>query len=563
MNAPIHPVQSAADVLQMLQQADLPPLRKRDMVSAVRRICDMLGCAPASLRLDVPGLRIRVVAVRPAAHGISPKTFSNIRSLFAAALEWAGVVEGVGRGVARRHPAWAPLVLEIAGDKRLSMGLAAFTNWCAAKGIDPAGVDDAVVRRFAAWLEGRTLHVRPRDIVRGTPRCWNEARDRVPGWPQTTLTPISFRPASANLRWDELPAALRAEAEVYLALRAGPDLFDIDPNTPTRPLAASTIRQQREHIRLAASVLAREGVSVAGLADLVEAERFKTVLRHYHNKADGRANAFAILMAKTLIDVARYQVRVTDAHLAELKKLATRLPAVPFDLTAKNKALFSQLESEQMRARLLHMPDDLMRRVKAELQAGKLRFVDAQVAVAVEILLSAPLRPQNLSVLNWTRHVREPNGPRGKLLLYIPAAETKTKRRDLIFELPPELAKNIRFYAREILPRLGADPNGDLFVVAGGRRKDQETLSEQITERIARQVGLHMTPHQFRHVAALLYLDAHPDGFQSVSDLLGHAWSKTTQVYAGSSSRRASRAYGAHVIEQRRALALKRRPRRR
>jgi integrase len=185
------------------------------------------------------------------------------------------------------------------------------------------------------------------------------------------------------------------------------------------------------------------------------------------------------------------------------------------------------------------------------------------VAVAVEVLLSAPLRPENLIELNWSRNFKEPHGPRGKLLLYVPKDATKTRRRDLVFEIPPELAENLRFYRREILPRLGAGPNGDLFVTQGGERKGQETLSQQTTERIGRQVGLHMTPHQFRHVAAIFYLDAHPEDFQSVSDLLGHRWSKTTQIYAGSSTRRASRAYGAHVIEQRQAMALKRKRRRR
>ena len=64
-----------------------------------------------------------------------------------------------------------------------------------------------------------------------------------------------------------------------------------------------------------------------------------------------------------------------------------------------------------------------------------------------------------------------------------------------------------------------------------------------------------MTPHQFRHLAAVLYLEAHPEDFQTVSDLLGHAFAKTTLIYAGSSSRRASRAYGKLVIEQREAAS--------
>ena len=96
----------------------------------------------------------------------------------------------------------------------------------------------------------------------------------------------------------------------------------------------------------------------------------------------------------------------------------------------------------------------------------------------------------------------------------------------------------------------------------GGGRKSQETLSQQITQTIAEKVGIHMTPHQFRHLAAVLYLEAHPEDFQTVSDLLGHSFAKTTLVYAGSSSRRASRAYGKLVIEQRQAAALKRRHRR-
>ncbi len=64
-------------------------------------------------------------------------------------------------------------------------------------------------------------------------------------------------------------------------------------------------------------------------------------------------------------------------------------------------------------------------------------------------------------------------------------------------------------------------------------------------------------------MAAALYLEEHPEDFQSVSDLLGHAWAKTTLIYAGSSSRRASKAYGSFIIGQREALKLKGHARRR
>ena len=507
MNAPFHPVQTAADVLVILEQANLPATKKRDMISGVRRICAMAGCSPESLPLEVPVLRARLSSIRPAAHGISKKTFFNLRSLFATTLAWAGVVETLHRGTAKKSLAWAPVVTSIAQNKALSKGLATFMNWCATNGIKPTDVDDETLQRFGVWLENRTLHARPRNLMWQIPQFWSVARRDAPGWPQQELTRISFRPPSPNLRWDDLPSGLRAETEAYLDMRANPDLFDTNPNVPARPLAESTVRQQKEHIRMATSVLVRQGVpldSLCSLADLVRVDCFKTVLRHYHNKAGGNPSSHAILIAKTLIDVARYHVRVSGADLAELKRLASKLPSIPFDLSEKNKALLRDLESEQVRARLLYMPDELMRRVKAGLTAGALRHATAQVAVAVEILLSAPLRPQNLISLNWNRHFREPEGPKGKLVLYIPKDDTKTRRRDLVFEIPPELAENIRFYRREILPRLGADSNGDLFVVPGGRRKSQKTLSQQIAETIAEVVGILMSPHQFRHAAATL-----------------------------------------------------------
>ena len=67
-----------------------------------------------------------------------------------------------------------------------------------------------------------------------------------------------------------------------------------------------------------------------------------------------------------------------------------------------------------------------------------------------------------------------------------------------------------------------------------------------------------MTPHQFRHFGGTSYLDENPEDFETAKAILGHARSKTTRIYAGSSSRRASRAYGDFLFKQRDALKLKR-----
>ena len=133
----------------------------------------MAGTTPAVLPAEPPLLRGMLSKIRPAAHGISAKSYSNLRSLVAAALQLAGIVDPLGRGGARRHPVWEPLLDAIAHDKRLATGLAAFANWCTAQGIVPTEVDDRAVQRFLTWLEAKTLYPKPRDLVRRVPNIWN------------------------------------------------------------------------------------------------------------------------------------------------------------------------------------------------------------------------------------------------------------------------------------------------------------------------------------------------------------------------------------------------------
>jgi integrase len=556
-------VATLADVLTIIEQASLSGTRRRDMVSAVNRVCEMAGTAPASAPAEPPLLRKMLSRIRAAAHGISAKSYSNLRSLLAAALQLADVIDPLGRGGGRRHPGWGPLLEAVVDDKRLSNGLAAFANWCASQGISPGDVDDTTVQRFLIWFEAKTLHPKPRDLVRRVPNVWNEASTRFVSWPATKLTTLSFKAPRKHLKWSDLSPNFQQDAGAYLELRANPDLFDDRPETPERPLAATTLRQQREHLRLAASILVQNGELVDSLAELVKPDRFKKILRHYHRQANGEPNAFIIGLAKTLIQVAQYRACATSKELGELKRLAGKLPAIPFDLTPKNKTLLRQLESERVRAKLLFLPEQLTGKVAKDLERGRVRFVEAQVAIAIDILLALPLRPQNLSSLSWQRNFTEPNGPRGQLLLHVAARHTKTQRQDIVSEVPDEVARRLRWYRRHVWPRLGSDVNGNLFVTEGGSRKGQPTLSKQITDVLSHEIGIHMTPHQFRHFGATSYLEQHPEDFETARAILGHAWSKTTLIYAGSSSRRASRAYNQYLFKKRDELKLLRMPRKR
>ena len=240
----------------------------------------MAGTRPASTPAQAPHLRELLCRIRPAAHGVTAKSYSNLRSLLGAAVQLAGVIDPLGRGTARRHLEWGTLLEAIAGDQRLSNGLAALANWCAGQDIPPGEVSDTVVQRFLAWLEARTLYPNPRDLVRRVPKLWNEASMKFDSWPATKLTILSFKAPSKHRQWSELTISFEQDAAAYLAYRANLDLFDERPEAPKRPLAATTLRQQREHLRLAASILAQGGEVIVSLADLVKPERFKKVLRY-------------------------------------------------------------------------------------------------------------------------------------------------------------------------------------------------------------------------------------------------------------------------------------------
>src|SRR5262249_24017519 len=82
-----------ADVLGLLDEAGLAATRRRDLVSAVKRVCAMAGATAPSVPAEAPLLRDMLARIRPAAHGISTKSYSNLRSLLAAALHLAGVID--------------------------------------------------------------------------------------------------------------------------------------------------------------------------------------------------------------------------------------------------------------------------------------------------------------------------------------------------------------------------------------------------------------------------------------------------------------------------------------
>jgi integrase len=62
-------------------------------------------------------------------------------------------------------------------------------------------------------------------------------------------------------------------------------------------------------------------------------------------------------------------------------------------------------------------------------------------------------------------------------------------------------------------------------------------LAERVTAELLDATGVHLTPHQFRHLLARYYLDRNPTGHEVVRRFLGHSSIKSTVDYYASQDR--------------------------
>jgi integrase len=77
----------------------------------------------------------------------------------------------------------------------------------------------------------------------------------------------------------------------------------------------------------------------------------------------------------------------------------------------------------------------------------------------------------------------------------------------------------------------------------------------QISKFLRRECGLQVNPHLFRHIAAKLYLDAHPGAYGVLRLVHGHtSVETTTRTYCGAETAAAMRHFDDHVLRLRRDL---------
>ena len=281
---------------------------------------------------------------------------------------------------------------------------------------------------------------------------------------------------------------------------------------------------RRQQIHTAVTALVESDVepsAIESLADLVSPENFKRILRRRHESVGGRENMFNRDLAEALAQIAREWVKVDASALAELRRLAGKVPIPASGLTDKNKRMLRQFDDPAVLQRLHRLPDRLWAEVKREAMPNSSTLAKAQTALAVAILSYMPLRLQNLTALAFDVHLFLREGPRSTSTLELPAGEVKN-RVELAFDIPPHVAKMLIEYRNRIAPNVIGHRPTRLFVNRDGTPKSQPMIARLITAYLRKRAGIELSAHQFRHLSAKIVLDAEPGSFETVRQLLGH-----------------------------------------
>ncbi len=198
-------------------------------------------------------------------------------------------------------------------------------------------------------------------------------------------------------------------------------------------------------------------------------------------------------------------------------------------MAKRNMEVIRQFENPDNLRALVNLPTTLLVEVQ---RATKPTLVNArlvQAAVAIALLLQAPVRLKNLRGLRIGVHLVSRPGCRATLS--IPSEEIKNGV-PFHAELSVDTTKLIDIFIAKFRSLL--TPSGGDFLFPG-RTADtsmsDDGLRTQITKIVAERIGLRMHPHAFRHFSAFVVLKNDPRAHGTVQRILGHGSMHSTMAF--------------------------------
>ncbi|MXP66076.1 site-specific integrase [Roseomonas sp. M0104] len=521
----------AAALAAVAGWSDLAETRRRDLASALSMAAKMLGLPSAAVPCDTAWLNARLFQRPAAAFGMGPRRFANIVGGLRAVLRRLGRHAPHRPSGADLSPAWAAL-LSYDLHAGQTGGLRAFARACTASGVAPDAVSDATLAAWAATERQTRLGQGAGRRAAIVARAWEDLRTRH----GLDLPPLRApaRRQPYTFPFTHYPSSFQEDVQRFaarLAPRRGGDIYrtrsTAGAGRPRRGLREQTVKTRLFAIRQAAALLVRSGVPaewLRSLRDLVEPlNHVERILDGIEARSGSTTGGQVNTVAVTLRIIAEHHVGLAGESLETIRRWAgeTRPPAAQGP-TGKVRERIRALVQPHAHARLLHLPEALMRRAREPGLASQEAARLARLAVALEILLICPLRQSNLRGLRLDRHLRRLDG-RGRRLTHLVIGADEVKNHEPIeWPVPAASAALIETYIAQYRPLLAGEANPYLLPGTDDRPLSANGFAQQLKKVLLAEIGIAVHPHLMRNFAAWLYLRQHEGAYEDVSRILGH-----------------------------------------
>ena len=541
---------------------DLPLLRRRDMASAIRTLAGWFNLPEENVPASAKYIREKLARVHAITASVSPRRIQNVRSLVLAAMREVAVATKLASYAAPFSAEWQDLWDLLDGDPYAKTELSRFLRYCSAQGIAPEAVSDVVSAEFLEAIEAESLIAKPKTRHQSLCRVWNKKVDQhaAAGWPQTRLTVPRYEQRLYRIGADNASAAVAADIAAYLDHLRGSDVFSGLPK-PFRPKSVAAVEG---HLWRYLSALHHSGADLRDAASfdaLLTPDLVKQGLRWFLERNGQRTSKHIGEIAWALRCYAVKYRSPTPETATFFAEVLPKLRQQQTGLSEKNLTAMAQFDDPATVERFLLLPQRLW-----DLALAKAKTVEqgtprqeahllVQSAVAIEILQFAPMRIENLNHLRLDQHLVWQGN---RLRFVIPATEVKNSQA-LDFLLPETTSARVKRYIAEWRCLFLPKANPYLFPGRAGRAKDQAALRHQIEKTLWDKAAIRLTPHQFRHAAAKILLDARPGFYEVVRKLLGHRSMVTTYShYAGAETQAAVELYADVITDHRRTGVARR-----
>ncbi len=529
---------------------DLSEERRRLMVTAIRSLAHLEGKPVDTVRLDPVRSVALMEQATPAALDIAQGTLTNRRTAIRQVLTRLGLLAPRRvRTQPTQDPAWAALLEPLPGGKDFGR-LRAFAADCAAQGIAPERVDGATLDAYAERRAASHGGTRSRDHARRVATQWNRAGREIPGWPAVRIG-LTAVPLQRTLPFEAYPPILQAEAQAYLAEIGRPETPDDDlfAGRPIKRVEATTVRSRMYGLRGLLFGGVQSGIrpeAITSLGQVVRPDFVKAAIRWHYRRKGNTVTADLGHLAATTASVAAW-LDLPKAEMTALKAILARVKPPPRKtITDRTERILQALDDPATRARFLHLPEHVMTKA-ARLRDGWVDAKDvyhpprpaeaawiAAIGVAMEILLHAPMRIENLHRMRLGDELRFDapgrSARRGTILVHDPDS-----KNGIGLEVPigPETVARLRDYLEGHRPTMRHADTAWLFpgLASPDQPRNKSAFGTAITEALHEGVGLRINPHAFRAIAGAFILEADPNAIDDLRALLGHAGFETALRY--------------------------------